>query len=93
MKNNEADLLNKLSPIAEKIINNEFELYLNLNDELIFSRNTLKSAYEYAYEALEALDRPSTSNDIYNKVSEIHPNYDTKVVIPLFPYFFLIFQD
>ena len=77
MKNNEADLLNKLSPIAEKIINNEFELYLNLNDELIFSRNTLKSAYEYAYEALEEIGEPSHINEIYKKVSEIHPNYDT----------------
>lgn len=77
LKTNNIDYLNELSSISEHIINTEFELYLNLNEELIFKRNTIKSAYEYAFEALEEIGEPSHINEIYKKVSEIHPNYDT----------------
>lgn len=77
LKNNRIDLLDEIFPIAERIINREFNLYLNLHEELIFKRTTFKSAYEYAYEALEILDKPSTIKEINDKVSEINPSYDT----------------
>jgi hypothetical protein len=35
-------------PVAEKIINDEFALYLDLNDNIIFKRNTIKQAFEYS---------------------------------------------
>lgn len=77
LKTNNIDYLSELSSIAERVVNTEFELYLDLSEELTFKRNTFKSAYEYAFEALEELGEPSTINEIYNKVSEIHPFYDT----------------
>ena len=77
LKTNNIDYLSELSSISEQIINTEFELYLDLNEELTFKRNTFKSAYEYAFEALEEIGEPSHINEIYKKVSEIHPNYDT----------------
>ncbi|MCG8183254.1 hypothetical protein [Tenacibaculum piscium] len=78
LTNNNIDILNLIFPIAEKIINDEFELYLDLDENLIFKRNTIKQAYEYSYEALEQLGKPSKVEEIFEKVLEIHPNYNTE---------------
>lgn len=64
-------------PIAEKIMNDEFALYLDLNDNIVFKRNTIKQAFEYSYEALEELGKPSKVEDITLKINELHPNYET----------------
>ena len=77
LKIKDTDYLSELSSILEHIINAEFELYLDENEELTFKRNTYISIYEYALEALEAIGEPSTIDEIYNKVTEIHPSYDT----------------
>lgn len=63
--------------VAEKILNDEFALYLDLDDNIVFKRNTNKQAYEYAYEALEILGLPSSVEDITQQIIEIHPNYET----------------
>ncbi|MGY0407614.1 MAG: sigma factor-like helix-turn-helix DNA-binding protein [Polaribacter sp.] len=78
LTDNNIDVLDLVFPIAEKIINDEFELYLDLEKNLIFKRNTSKNAYEYAYEALEQLGRPSKVKEIFEKVLELHPNYNTE---------------
>lgn len=75
---NNYDFLDSAFPIGEKIINEEFELYLDLDENLIFKRNTKKQAYEYAYEALEHLGKPSKVKEVFEKVIELHPNYDTE---------------
>ncbi|GFD75174.1 hypothetical protein KUL113_45940 [Tenacibaculum sp. KUL113] len=71
-------ILDSAFPIGEKIINDEFELYLDLDENLIFKRNTKKQAHEYAFEALEHLRKPSKVKEIFEKVIELHPNYGTE---------------
>lgn len=75
--NNNIDVLNLLCPIAEKIINDEFDLYLDLDDNLVFKRNTFKQAFEYSYEALEKLGKSSKVEEITKKILELHPDYET----------------
>jgi len=77
LNHNNIDLLNLAFPIAEKIINDEFELYLDLEENITFKRNTNKQAYEYAYEALVQLGKPSKVKEIFKKVIELDPNYNT----------------
>lgn len=77
LKNNDIDHLSELSSILEQIITTEFELYLDEAGMITFKRNTFMSIYEYALEALEAIGEPSTIDEIYSKVKEIHPSYDT----------------
>lgn len=77
LTNNNIHILDLLFPICEKIINDEFEIYLDLDENLIFNRNTNKQVHEYAYEALEQLGKPSKVKEIFEKVIDLHPNYDT----------------
>lgn len=79
IKNIDLELLEELLPITEKLVQTEFDQFLDLNDNLIFNRNTLMSAYEYAYEALETLGKESTVEEIYLKIKELYPSYDTDV--------------
>jgi hypothetical protein len=76
--NNNIEILDLAFPIAENIVNDEFELYLDLDENIIFKRNTNKQAYEYSYEALEQLGKPSKVKEIFEKVLELHPNYNTE---------------
>lgn len=78
LTNSNIEILDIAFPIGEKIVNEEFELYLDLEENLIFKRNTNKQAYEYTYEALEQLGKPSKVKEIFEKVIELHPNYDTE---------------
>ena len=74
---NNIEFLYTAFPIAEKIINDEFELYLDLDENITFKRNTVKQGYEYSYDALEQLGRPSKVTEIFEKVLELYPNYIT----------------
>lgn len=78
LRNNNIDILVLLFPICEKIVNEEFEIYLDLDENIIFKRNTNRQAHEYAYEALEHLGKPSKVKEIFEKVIELHPYYDTE---------------
>ncbi len=71
------DVINNISEVAEKILNNEFGIYIDTNDNIKFTRNSLKQAHEYAYEALKFLGKPSKVNEITKKVQELHPDYET----------------
>lgn len=77
LTNDNVNTLSLLCPIAEKIINDEFDLYLDLNDNLVFIRNTPKLAFEYSYEALEVLGKPSKVEEINEKIIELYPEYKT----------------
>jgi len=78
LTDNNIDALDLLFPICEKIVNDEFQLYLDLDENLSFKRNTNRQAHEYAYEALEQLGEPSKVEKIFEKVIELHPNYETE---------------
>ncbi len=64
-------------PVAEKIINDDFHLYLDIDDNIIFKRNTTKLAFEYSYEALEKIGKPSKVEEITKKIIELYPYYKT----------------
>lgn len=64
-------------PVLEQILFNEFEMCIDIDNNLIFKRNTIKQVHEYAYEALEALGQPSKVQEICQKVNELYPNYET----------------
>jgi len=71
------DLLEQVTEITELIINKEFGIYLDLEDNIPFSRNSVKQAYEYAYEALKQIGKPSKVNEVTSKILELHPDYET----------------
>jgi len=73
----EIETIDSIFPVAEKIISDEFGLYLDLDDNIVFKRNTIKQAYQYAYEALENLGRPAKVKEITEKIIELYPNYET----------------
>lgn len=75
--NNNIEILDLVFPIAEKLVNDEFELYLDLDENITFKRNTKKQVHEYALEALDELGSPSKINLILDKVLELNPNYVT----------------
>ena len=41
--NNNIEILDLVFPIAEKLVNDEFELYLDLDENITFKRNTKKT--------------------------------------------------
>lgn len=78
LTNNNIDILDLLFPICENIINEEFEIYLDLEENINFKRNTTRQVHEYAFEALEHLGKPSKVKEIFEKVIELNPNYETE---------------
>jgi len=77
LKISEIEIIDNLLPIIEKILFDEFGLYLDINDNITFNRNTIKLANEYTYEALEALGKPSKVSEITNKIKELFPEFLT----------------
>lgn len=73
LTNNNINVLELLFPICEKIINEEFEIYLDLEENITFKKNTLKQVPEYIIEALEHLGKPSKLNKIYNWINRNYP--------------------
>ena len=69
--------LDTISTICETIIFSEFEISVDLEENITFKRNTLKQVYEYAYEALKHLGSPSKVGAICKKVKELYPGYKT----------------
>lgn len=78
INNFDLEIVELVFPIAEKIILEEFDLFLDVDDNIVFNRNTYKQSYEYALEALELLGKPSKVKVITEKILELHPNYDTE---------------
>jgi hypothetical protein len=76
LKNN-IEILDLVFPIAENVVYDEFELHLNVDDDITFERSTKKQVHEYAFEALEELGNPSKIDLILEKVLSLHPNYNT----------------
>lgn len=66
-----------ITQISEQLLFSEFEISIDINDNIIFKRNTIKQVYEYAHEALEVLGQPSKVIEICKKVIELYPDYKT----------------
>jgi len=73
IKNEDNSLISIVFPIAERIINQEFDLIIDLDDNIVFKRNTVKQVPEYAIEALEKLGLPSKVEDIYKLIELNYP--------------------
>jgi hypothetical protein len=73
IKNEDNSLISIVFPIAERIINQEFDLIIDLDDNIVFKRNTVKQVPEYAIEALEKLGLPSKIEDIYKLIELNYP--------------------
>lgn len=77
MSGGDISILNEGAVIGEQILNEELDLFLDVDENIVFARNTPKRSYEYAYEALEYLGYPSTVEDITETVMELYPAYET----------------
>jgi len=77
LTNDNIRILDIIFSFCENIINEEFELYLDLDENLVFRRNTIKQIFEYPFEALEQLGKPSKVKEIFERVKENHPDYNT----------------
>lgn len=75
--NNNLKNFDEILPIAKKIVGTEFNLYTDLKGDIAFKRNTVKKVYEYAFKALESLGKPSKVSEVFKKVVELYPNYNT----------------
>ncbi|MFZ4680492.1 MAG: sigma factor-like helix-turn-helix DNA-binding protein [Flavobacterium sp.] len=73
VKNEDSSIISLVFPAAERIINQEFDLLIDLNDDIVFKRNTLKKVPEYAIEALEKLSVPSKIEEIYKIIEKDYP--------------------
>jgi hypothetical protein len=63
-------VISEVFPIAERIINQEFDFIIDINDNIVFKRNTIKQVSEYVIEALEKLGLPSKIEDIYKLIEQ-----------------------
>lgn len=79
LKFDDFNLLDLLVNVCEKILNEEFNIYLNIDENIVFERKTLKTLPEYAFEALEVLGKPSHVYDINKQIEILHPHYSNVV--------------
>lgn len=70
MRIEDNSLIPILFPVAERIINQEFDMIIDLDDNIVFNRNTVKQVPEYAIEALEKLGVPSKIEEIHKLIEE-----------------------
>ncbi|MDG1279625.1 MAG: sigma factor-like helix-turn-helix DNA-binding protein [Algoriphagus sp.] len=73
VKTEDSSTISLIFPLAERIINQEFDLLIDLNENVTFKRNTFKQIPEYAIEALEKLGSPSSLEEIYNLIERENP--------------------
>ena len=66
-------VLPKIASSAEQIINLEFDLFIDLSDNINFERNTIKQVPEYVIEVLENLGVPTNIGDLYNIIEDEYP--------------------
>ena len=69
--------LDTITSICETLLFLEFELTVDLEENIVFKRNTFKQVHEYSYEALKKLGVPSKVDAICNKVRELYPDFKT----------------
>lgn len=73
----ESVLIDDVLSLCKLIIQNEFNLSLNENNAIEFTKNTIKLSHEYSYEALESLGTPSKVSEITKRIFEVYPDYET----------------
>lgn len=79
LKSDDFSLLEILGNVCEKILNEEFNIYLNIEENIVFERKTFKSLPEYAFEALEILGKPSHIEEINKQIKILKPDYNNVI--------------
>ncbi len=69
-------LLDTLFNVCERLINEEFNIYLNTDESVVFERKSFKALPEYALEALEILGKPSHIDEINKQIKILKPDYE-----------------
>lgn len=77
LKPNGNQTFEEITPIIEQIILAEFALVSVSAGLIHLHKNTIKLAYEYAYEALDALGKSASVDAIALKAMELNPGYIT----------------
>lgn len=65
--------IDSITSIAEYILFNEFELSINTDDCILFSRNTKVPIIDYVYETLEKMKEPLTIYELFNIIENKYP--------------------
>lgn len=68
-----------LFSLCEQLLNREFSIYLNIDQEIIFARNTIKPVHEYVREALEDLGVPTHKKLIEKRIKELNPDFNRSI--------------
>jgi hypothetical protein len=79
LKSEDFSLLEVLVNVCEKLLNEEFNIYLNIEENIVFERKSFKTLTEYAYEALEVLGKPSHIDEINQQIKILKPDYNNAV--------------
>ncbi len=68
------ELNNNIVFICERMIFNEFELSIDIYEQLTFKKNTKKQVVEYVYDVLKEVKRPLNIYQIYELINVKYPN-------------------
>jgi len=73
LKSSKYEMLENIVDITEYMLLNEFELILDINENIVFKRNTKRQVIEYVHEILTEKNEPMTVYEIYNLIQKNHP--------------------
>lgn len=72
-KKEATELSERITFCAEQILFNEFEISLDIHENIIFKRNTKKQVIEYVIDVLEEKNEPMTVYEIYDIIKSRTP--------------------
>lgn len=67
------DKIDDLTKICEIIINNEFDIFIDVEDNIQFNKNTFKPVTDYVYEILQKANKPLVINEIFRILKSENP--------------------
>ncbi len=73
IKTSDYEHLDLIAEIAEYILFNEFQLSINSDDCIVFSRNTKIQVIDYVLRALEESKKPLTVYELFDTIEQIYP--------------------
>jgi len=65
--------LDEISQIAEQILYNEFEIVIDIDDNITFSRNSMKTVIDYISDILKEASKPLTVYEIFDILNQQSP--------------------
>jgi hypothetical protein len=68
------EFLDEISNIAEQILFNEFELIIDVEDNINFAKNRTKTILDYIYEVLKEANKPLNAHEIFDILNQRSPD-------------------